>query len=521
MRKSICLLGLFLVTAAVCYSQEVPQDFLSGGQKSESSRIQHSNPILFPNSNNGFLLVWDDYRNDSLEYYAQLFDSGGNAIGKNFPIFSNTLVAFAPDTSFFTEKYESVDIGGPFFEIDFIGYSCKFDGKWSLSFFDRSGPMTGTDCVGIRCAGGGYDLLSSGNGYINLSGEGGSLSISASDWTNKGLWNWNTGYAQPIDVIKYSATFDSEGNFAISWLNARFQGSSYTPTYEMMGSFFDRNGDTLATNVLLRSETSPNLDLSWWSEEKLRILPLEDSLYELFDYDAYSFVLTYWKVDHFGRPVGKVDTIEVSHDTSANNASAQRSANLALTPILNDRFSLVITVSESGIGSPRNYNSVLNFDGNGDPIGMMLEDTTINFLHQKSLFATPDSVLLVPAVKDSDIYLNAYQGLALKWSKKVNDDIVGIKDNESSLPTNFMLYQNYPNPFNPTTTISYQLPVVSHVTLEIYDILGREIAALVDERKSPGTYKVKFDGSRFASGVYFCRMTAGSYVLTRKLLLLK
>ncbi|HUI30734.1 MAG TPA: T9SS type A sorting domain-containing protein [Candidatus Acidoferrales bacterium] len=78
-----------------------------------------------------------------------------------------------------------------------------------------------------------------------------------------------------------------------------------------------------------------------------------------------------------------------------------------------------------------------------------------------------------------------------------------------------------PNPFNPTTMIDYQLPVVSHVTLKIFDVLGREVATIVDEKKMPGTYEVKFDGSKFASGVYFCRMNAGNYVSTRKLLLLK
>ncbi|HUI29683.1 MAG TPA: T9SS type A sorting domain-containing protein [Candidatus Acidoferrales bacterium] len=520
MKKSICLLVTFFIALSSGKAQQFSCNFLTSHANATLNRVRHSNPLLFPNSDNGFLLVWDDYRNDSLAYYAQLFDSLGNAIGKNFPIFSNTLIAFAPDSSFFTEKYNDVDIGGPYFEINFIGYLCKLDGTWSLSFFNRGDPETGTDCVGI-CAGGQDDLLGSANGYINLSSDNGRLSVSASDWTNKGLWNWFTGYDMVIYVTNYSATNDSEGNFAVAWLNARFQGSSNIPIYEIMGSFFDKNGDTLATNVLLRSDTLSNLDLGWWQDERLTIVPLADSLYELFDYDPYSFALSYWKVDPFGHTVGKINTFEVYHDTSANNVSAEHAANLALTPLIKDRFSSVITVYESGTSAPRNYNSVLNFDGNGDPTGMMLEDTTINFLNQKYLFVTPDSVLLVPAVKDSDIYLIAYQGLTLKWSKKINDDIVGVKETGSTLPTSFMLSQNYPNPFNPSTTISYQIPEMSHVTMKIFDVLGREVATIVDERKMPGTYEVKFDGSRFASGVYFCRMNAGNYLATKKLMLLK
>ncbi len=96
-----------------------------------------------------------------------------------------------------------------------------------------------------------------------------------------------------------------------------------------------------------------------------------------------------------------------------------------------------------------------------------------------------------------------------------------IKPKQNSLSSEFLLCQNYPNPFNPLTTINYQLPVVSHVTLKIYDVLGREVATLVDEKKSPGTYEVRFDGSRFASGMYFYRLQAGTQIESKKLILIK
>ena len=94
--------------------------------------------------------------------------------------------------------------------------------------------------------------------------------------------------------------------------------------------------------------------------------------------------------------------------------------------------------------------------------------------------------------------------------------------NESTSPvTAFRLDQNYPNPFNPSTVISYRLSVVSHVNLRVYDILGREVATLVDQRQGPGTHTVIFDGSRFASGVYFYRLTAPGINIVRKMLLEK
>ncbi len=94
-------------------------------------------------------------------------------------------------------------------------------------------------------------------------------------------------------------------------------------------------------------------------------------------------------------------------------------------------------------------------------------------------------------------------------------------ENPQSLPTAFELEQNYPNPFNPTTAVSYHVPTVSDVRLIVYDLLGREVAVLVNEKKAAGSYKVHFDASELASGMYLCRLEADDFVQTRKLLLLK
>lgn len=92
---------------------------------------------------------------------------------------------------------------------------------------------------------------------------------------------------------------------------------------------------------------------------------------------------------------------------------------------------------------------------------------------------------------------------------------------KKGVPSSCALYQNYPNPFNPTTAIRYHLPKDSRVTIKVYDILGREVATLVDGEESAGYHEVSFDGSRFATGVYFYKMTAGSYTAVKKLMLLK
>jgi hypothetical protein len=83
------------------------------------------------------------------------------------------------------------------------------------------------------------------------------------------------------------------------------------------------------------------------------------------------------------------------------------------------------------------------------------------------------------------------------------------------------LGQNYPNPFNPTTVVSSLYSVVSDVTIVIYDLLGREVATLVNARRAPGIYHDTFDATGLASGVYIYRLTAGSFVQSRTMMLLK
>jgi hypothetical protein len=92
---------------------------------------------------------------------------------------------------------------------------------------------------------------------------------------------------------------------------------------------------------------------------------------------------------------------------------------------------------------------------------------------------------------------------------------------EGRFPVVFSLAQNYPNPFNPSTAVDFSLEAPAQVTLKVCDVLGREVATLVNERKEPGSYTVRFSGEGLASGVYFYRLEAGSLTATRKMVLLK
>lgn len=103
----------------------------------------------------------------------------------------------------------------------------------------------------------------------------------------------------------------------------------------------------------------------------------------------------------------------------------------------------------------------------------------------------------------------------------VAENATSVRPLGTSLPSKFVLYQNYPDPFNPTTVIRYELPANLHVALNIFDVLGRQVQTLVNERQSAGSHSVKFEGANLASGVYFYTLEAGQYHDTKKMLLLK
>lgn len=98
--------------------------------------------------------------------------------------------------------------------------------------------------------------------------------------------------------------------------------------------------------------------------------------------------------------------------------------------------------------------------------------------------------------------------------------LVGIKENEE-IVTEYKLNQNYPNPFNPSTTISYQISASSHVSLKIFDVLGREVATLIDEEKQAGKYEVRFNSSGLASGIYFYQLVTDKTTNALKMILQK
>jgi hypothetical protein len=99
--------------------------------------------------------------------------------------------------------------------------------------------------------------------------------------------------------------------------------------------------------------------------------------------------------------------------------------------------------------------------------------------------------------------------------------VTSIEPVNSIVPASYSLAQNFPNPFNPATEIQFTVPKAGLTTLRVFDILGREVATLVNENMNPGTFKVRLDGANLASGTYIYTLTSGEARITKKMMLLK
>jgi photosystem II stability/assembly factor-like uncharacterized protein len=133
---------------------------------------------------------------------------------------------------------------------------------------------------------------------------------------------------------------------------------------------------------------------------------------------------------------------------------------------------------------------------------------------------TPDSTTIIDLIFPDSLHGFAVgkEGAILKYKPPIVNTI--IKYNEV-IPASFELFQNYPNPFNPKTIIKYSIPQLSNVVIKIFDILGNEVATLVNEEKPASVYEVEFNAEGLASGVYLYRLNAGEYQATKKMILLR
>jgi hypothetical protein len=147
-------------------------------------------------------------------------------------------------------------------------------------------------------------------------------------------------------------------------------------------------------------------------------------------------------------------------------------------------------------------------------------NSLIAYGHNREIdFASASTTVLTFSVDDTN-YTSGSSGVSRR-NMNMKTGTTGVLPAPAGVPGNFALSQNYPNPFNPATKITFAVPTEQFVTLRVYDILGREVATLLNDEMGAGSYTVDFNAANLAGGLYVCRLTAGTYVATMKMSLVK
>jgi hypothetical protein len=298
--------------------------------------------------------------------------------------------------------------------------------------------------------------------YTN-DGSGNHLTWLFETWTNN---NWTYSF-------QYAYTYDGNGNMLTSlnqnWYNSQWNnGTLGTYTY-------NGNGDVL-TIVLQTSSGSG----SWTNADK-----------DIYTYDANGY-----KINWLMQSWSSGQWVNAGQYSYTNNSNGK-----VLTSLYQNWQNSTWT----------NYHqSTCTYDANGNEL------TGYNTQWSNSSWQPVDYNFDVN-INGNDYYFNGY---AINISY-ILVNTTGISADNSSIVNDYSLSQNYPNPFNPSTTISFSLPSKSFVSLKVFDMIGREVATIISEEMSAGSYSRKWNASALSSGVYFYRLTAGTFVQTRKLCLLR
>jgi len=203
----------------------------------------------------------------------------------------------------------------------------------------------------------------------------------------------------------------------------------------------------------------------------------------------------------------RIDTVVHTYDGDLSFALTHLAGNVTI-------------INQVGAGGDNFINTILN-DSATTPIGSGVAPFTGSFQPSSPLSAFNGLAVNGSWVLAIDDLASGDSGVLKAWCLVLRYQTIvgGIQTIE--IPNYFSLAQNYPNPFNPTTSIKFSVPTPEMVTLKIFDVLGREVAVLVNEMKQPGFHTVDFDASSLASGIYFYRIDAGQFTSVKRMVLVK
>ncbi len=336
----------------------------------------------------------------------------------------------------------------------------------------------------------------------------------------------NTGKGVPTIADYAPANFAADGDFS-EWANIMPWTLMPSVNNTAAGEFTDDN-DLTAT--------------VWLAMDDDYFYIAADVADNSFYYDA-SLVNTWWTQDAFELFIGLWDQNgkPIHNSTPANSRGAEPDYKLIF---LQDRYYNEYKNSHLGVGSdpeftPEDANYYFEEFGGQDwaleakiPFDSIAFGDDIRFHPERGMRIMFDLVFhdndgsgwegnLTWSDNNHDLaYLDQHEWTHT-WIGDTTHTVTAIGDKENPVVSSFSLKQNYPNPFNPVTTIEYSIVKTSKVTLEVYNVIGQKVLQLIDQKQNPGYYKINLNGSSLPSGVYFYKLKAGSFVQTKKMLLVK
>ncbi len=409
--------------------------------------------------------------------------------------------------------------------------------------YDSFGNQQWTNIIYDRMLKGGSTIAADAAGNIYISAfyvaGGGSVSYQTIKYNSSGTMMWDQSYAGFATAL----ALDAEGHIYVT---------GFGPSNSAPNSFatikYDSNGNQLWASRYYGLTNSVNKPISI-------VVDNSSNVY----------------VTGYGSGVAgdsDYDYITLKYDSSGNEQWASRydgpghSTDLANSIAVDNSGNVYATGFSRGIETSRDYATIkynstgiqqwvqrYNGSGNGNDMATMLkldvsgniyvtgssQENGTGYDYVTIKYSPSGAQQWIMSYNDSANGNDFASSIAVDGSGNVfvtgtsgtqygtvkYSQLLGINPISTEIPKEYNLYQNYPNPFNPTTKIKFNIPSGSSARLVIYDAVGREIAKLVNEQLKPGSYEVVWDATNFPSGVYFYKLISGSYIQTKKLVLIK
>ena len=480
----------------------------------DSLSSSETDPTLAVMNDGSFIITWTDTRDRSNQTYFQIYGADGKPAGTNVNNDDNRSqynpkIAQLKDGNFlliWKEYAYNMSNQYEVFGQKYYKTGEKIGDSFIISSTERRGNVNDPD----------VSSNSKGEVVVTWQKNYGSIYSIAAKKFDADLNIIKDSFLVTDDTTSYKykpkAGIDSLGNFAITYYSYK------NHNYDIFLDRYNTSGEELDSTIIVNDDNTHSTQYF----PDISVNPAGECIVTWYDYRTTNGV--YFQEY---KNIGSIDSFE---KVDSNMAVADYViSNCKPTVSLQDNGEFVISWTEwngSLTGAFNNLKFRL-FNSDLAPLTDVMNATISqerNQINQDIIF------------KDNKIF-NVWQdnhehGVGYDiWANVYNfsDLVTGIRNKVNNFPASFKLSQNYPNPFNPSTTIQYSIPSAvnansasaSRVLLKVYDILGREIATLVNQDQKPGQYKVTFNAGNFASGVYYYRLMVGDFVQTKKMILLK